>query len=115
MSRKVMKLSALPLMQTRKRVVAYARVSSGKDEMLHSLTAQVEYYRNLIQSNPNWQYSGVYADEAYTGTKGDRPEFTQLLSACRTGKLDMIITKSISRFARNTVTLLETVREFKNA
>jgi len=113
MSRKVIKLKALPLMQTRKRVAAYARVSSGKDEMLHSLAAQVEYYRNLIQSNPAWAYSGVFADEAYTGTKGDRPEFMQMLSACRVGKLDMIVTKSISRFARNTVTLLETVRELK--
>lgn len=113
MSRKVIKLNALPLMQTRKRVAAYARVSSGKDEMLHSLAAQVEYYRNLIQVHPEWEYCGVYTDEAYTGTKGDRPEFTQMLSACRAGKLDMIITKSISRFARNTVTLLETVRELK--
>ncbi len=113
MSRKVLKLTALPLMQTRKRVAAYARVSSGKDKMLHSLAAQVEYYRNLIQHHPEWEYSGVYADEAYTGTKGDRPEFTQLLSACRAGKLDMILTKSISRFARNTVTLLETIRELK--
>ena len=113
MSRKVIKLNALPLMQTRKRVAAYARVSSVKDEMLHSLAAQVEYYRNLIQVHPEWEYAGVYADEAYTGTKGDRPEFTQMLSACRTGKIDMIVTKSISRFARNTVTLLETVRELK--
>lgn len=113
MSRKVIKLNALPLIQTLKRVAAYARVSSGKDEMLHSLAAQVEYYRNLIQSHPEWEYAGVFADEAYTGTKSDRPEFTLLLSACRAGKLDMIITKSISRFARNTVTLLETVRELK--
>ena len=113
MSRKVIKLNALPLMQTQKRVAAYARVSSGKDEMLHSLAAQVEYYRNLIRVHPEWEYAGVYADEAYTGTKGDRPEFTLMLSACRAGKLDMIITKSISRFARNTVTLLETVRELK--
>ena len=113
MNRKVTKIKALPIIEARKRVAAYARVSSGKDEMLHSLAAQVEYYHNLIQSNPKWQYSGVYADEAYTGTKGDRPEFTQLLSACRAGKLDMILTKSISRFARNTVTLLETVRELK--
>ena len=113
MSRKVIKLNALPLMQTRKRVAAYARVSSGKEDMLHSLAAQVEYYRALIQVHPEWEYAGIFADEAYTGTKGDRPEFTQMLSDCRAGKLDMILTKSISRFARNTVTLLETVRELK--
>jgi len=113
MSRKVMKFNTLPHIQTRKRVAAYARVSSGKDKMLHSLAAQVEYYRNLIQVHPEWKYVGVYADEAYSGTKGDRPEITRLLSVCQAGKLDMIITKSISRFARNTVTLLETVRELK--
>ena len=113
MSRTVMKIKTLPTIQTRKRVAAYARVSSGKDEMLHSLAAQVEYYRSLIQVHPEWEYSGVYADEAYTGTKGDRPEFMQMLSACQAGKLDMIITKSISHFARNTVTLLETIRELK--
>lgn len=55
----------------------------------------------------------MYADEAYTGTKGDRPRFRQMLSDCRAGKIDLILTKSISRFARNTVTMLETVRELK--
>ena len=94
-------------------VAAYARVSSGKDEMLHSLSAQVSYYRELIESQPGWTFSGIYADEALTGTKDDRAEFQRLLAACRAGKVDMVITKSISRFARNTVTLLETVRELK--
>ena len=95
------------------RVAAYARVSSGKDAMLHSLSAQVSYYSNLIQKHPGWQYCGVYADEALTGTKDTRENFQRLLTDCRAGKLDLIITKSISRFARNTVTLLETVRELK--
>ncbi|NLT14852.1 MAG: recombinase family protein [Clostridiales bacterium] len=97
----------------RKRVAAYARVSSGKDAMLHSLSAQVSYYSNYIQRNPKWLYVGVFVDEAYTGTKDNRPEFQRLLTDCRNGAVDMIITKSISRFARNTVTLLETVRELK--
>ena len=97
-----------------KRVAAYARVSSGKDAMLHSLSAQVSYYSNLIQNHSGWQYVGVYADEALTGTKDNRENFQRLLADCRAGKVDMVITKSISRFARNTVTLLETVRELKN-
>ena len=95
------------------RTAAYARVSSGKDAMLHSLSAQVSYYNSFIQSNPEWLFCGVYADEALTGTKDNRENFQRLLSECRAGRIDLIITKSISRFARNTVTLLETVRELK--
>lgn len=96
------------------RTAAYAKVSNGKDAMLHSLSAQVSYYNSLIQSNPEWLFCGVYADEALTGTKDNRENFQRLLSECRAGHIDLIITKSISRFARNTVTLLETVRELKN-
>ena len=96
-----------------KRVAAYARVSSSKDAMLHSLSAQVSYYSNLIQNNNEWRYLGVYADEAITGTKDNREQFNKLLDECRNKKIDMIITKSISRFARNTVTMLETVRKLK--
>ena len=95
------------------RTAAYARVSSGKDAMLHSLSAQVSYYNDLIQSNPKWLFCGIFADEALTGTKDNRENFQKLLSECRAGHIDLIITKSISRFARNTVTLLETVRELK--
>lgn len=95
------------------RVAAYARVSTGKDAMLHSLSAQVSYYSNLIQKHPGWLYCGVYADEALTGTKDNRDNFQCLLEACRAGEIDMVITKSISRFARNTVTLLESIRELK--
>ena len=100
-----------PHQLTRKRTAAYARVSSGKDAMLHSLSAQVTYYSQKIQQNPEWQYCGVYADEDYTGTKDSRPEFQRLLADCRAGKIDIVLTKSISRFARNTVTLLEVLRE----
>ena len=96
------------------RVAAYARISSGKDEMLHSLSAQVSYYNDLIQKHHGWIFCGVYADEAITGTKADRENFTRLLEDCKAGKIDMVITKSISRFARNTVTLLESVRELKD-
>lgn len=106
-----------PLLQkppSKKRVAAYARVSSGKDAMLHSLSAQVSYYSEFIQNHRSWEYVGVYADEAITGTKEVRTEFQRLLDDCRNGKIDMVITKSISRLARNTVTMLETVRELKN-
>ena len=109
----IKKLPTLPMLQKKKQVAAYARVSSGKDAMLHSLSAQVSYYSAYIQKRPEWLYRGVYVDEAVTGTKTERPEFQRLLADCRAGKIDMIITKSISRFARNTVTLLETVRELK--
>jgi DNA invertase Pin-like site-specific DNA recombinase len=94
-------------------VAAYARVSSGRDASLHSLSAQISYYSGYIQKQRGWQYVGVYADEALTGTKKERPEFLRLIQDCRDGKIDIVITKSISRFARNTVTMLEAVRELK--
>ena len=97
----------------KKRVAAYAIVSCDKDTMLHSLAAQIDYYRKYIIRNPEWEFVGVYADEAKTGTKEDREQFQKLLSDCRSGLIEMVITKSISRFARNTVTLLGTVRELK--
>lgn len=104
----------IPAQPKARSVAAYARVSSGKDAMLHSLSAQVSYYSDLIQGHPGWLYCGVYADEALTGTKDDRTGFQHLLTECHAGNVDMVITKSISRFARNTVTLLETVRELKS-
>lgn len=113
MERTVQKVKFPPRQPKLKRVAAYARVSSGKDAMLHSLAAQVEYYSNYIRRHPGWEYVGVYADEAKTGTKDSREQFQQLLIDCKAGKIDHILTKSISRMARNTVTLLETVRELK--
>jgi len=103
-----------PLSEQLKRVAGYARVSSGKDAMLHSLSAQVSYFSEFIQKNRGWVYVGVYADEAKTGTKEERKGFQRLLADCQAGKIDLVITKSISRFARNTVTLLKTVRELKS-
>lgn len=114
MEKQVTRLAPKPRMERQKRVAAYARVSSGKDAMLHSLSEQISYYSEIIQREPSWMFAGVYADEAYTGTKEDRPEFQRLLADCRAGMVNMILTKSISRFARNTVTLLETVRELKD-
>ena len=112
--RKITKLESKAFLPVeRKRVAAYARVSSGKDAQLHSLSAQISYYNHYIGSRGDWRLVGIYADEALTGTKEDRPEFLRLLKDCRTGKIDLVITKSLTRLARNTVTLLETVRELK--
>ena len=102
------------VLEQRKRVAAYARVSTPKDTMLHSLASQIDYYRQMILGNPNWEFAGVFADEGKTGTKENREQFQELLEKCRSGCVDMVITKSISRLARNTVTLLETVRELKS-
>ena len=80
---------------SRKRVAAYARVSSGKDGMLHSLAAQVSYFSALIQSNAEWEYCGVYSDEAITGTKETREGFQKLLTDCRDGKIEIKTAKLI--------------------
>ena len=103
----------LPKLIARKKVAAYVRVSSGKEAMIHSLAAQADYYSTLISKENEWVFVGIYSDEAITGTKGDRKGFQQMLEDCKDGKIDIVVTKSISRFARNTVTLLETVRSLK--
>ena len=78
------------------RVAAYARVSRNKESLLHSFNNQVEYYRTYIQSRKDYIFKGVYADLGISGTKEDREEFNKLLDACRSGEIDLIITKSIS-------------------
>ena len=113
MPRTVEQIQFTPHMPKALRVAAYARVSCGKDAMLHSLAAQVDHYSTYIRHHPGWEYVGVYADEAKTGTRDSRENFQRMLADCRKGKINHIITKSISRFSRNTVTLLETVRELK--
>ena len=100
-------------MTRKKRVAAYARVSTDKDEAIHSLSAQISYFNNLITSHSDWEFVEIFADEGLTGTKDNRPEFQRMLEACREGRIDMILAKSITRFARNTLTLLETARELK--
>ena len=82
--------------------------------MLHSLANQVSYYQDYISSNHDWIFVGIYVDEGISGTKGDRPEFNRLIEDCKNHKIDLIITKSISRFARNTTLLLETTRLLKS-
>lgn len=113
MSKTITIMPTLPKLERKKRVAAYARVSCGKDAMLHSLSAQISHYSEFIQRHEDRLYVGVYADEAKTGTKDSRENFQRLIADCRAGKIDMVISKSISRFARNTVTLLQTVRDLK--
>ena len=110
----ITKIDALPQLERKLKVCAYARVSSGKDSMLHSLSAQVSYYNNLIQNTDGWEFVGIYADEAISGTKDTREEFNRMVEDARTGRIDLIITKAISRFARNTATLLTTIRELNS-
>lgn len=104
-----------PAIAARKKVAAYARVSMETERLNHSLSAQISYYSSLIQKNPEWEYAGVYADSFVTGTSTKhRAEFQCLVRDCENGKIDIVLCKSISRFARNTVDLLETVRHLKD-
>lgn len=104
----------VPIFKQKKKVAAYARVSRDTERLMHSISSQISYYSELIQKNPDWVYAGVYADYAITGTEtAHRDEFNRLIADAEAGKIDIILTKSISRFARNTVDLLETVRHLK--
>ena len=98
----------------KKKVAAYARVSMETEQLKHSLSAQISHYSELIQSNPEWEYVGVYADDGITGrnTKG-RKEFKRLIADCEAGNVDLILVKSISRFARDTVDTLRITRRLK--
>lgn len=96
------------------RTCAYCRVSSSSDEQLHSFETQYNYYSNYIQKNENWLFAGIYADDGITGTNLERrDDFNRLVEDCRRGRIDMILTKSVSRFARNTVDSIVTIRELK--
>lgn len=114
--RKISKIEpTLPIIPVRKKVAAYARVSRDTERLMHSVSAQISYYSTLIQKNSEWEYAGVYADCGISGTDtSKRTEFLRMLADCEAGKIDIVLTKSISRFARNTVDLLETVRHLKN-
>lgn len=108
------KVVVIPKLKQRKRVAAYVRVSMDKETMLHSFTAQASHYKELISKHKDWEFVDIYADYGISGTKVNRPEFIRMLDDCRLGKIDMIITKSISRFARNTALLLSTIRHLKS-
>lgn len=96
------------------RVAAYCRVSTDSEEQATSYEAQIEHYTNYIKSNPEWELAGIFADEGITGTNTKkREEFNRMIEECMQGKIDMIITKSISRFARNTLDCLKYIRQLK--
>ena len=98
----------------KKRVAAYCRVSTDSEEQLNSYGAQKSYYTQKIADSPDWEMAGIYADEGISGTSmKKRTEFKKMITACKRGRIDLIITKSLSRFARNTVDCLETVRLLK--
>lgn len=98
----------------RLRVAAYSRISEITERSPISLSTQVSYYQRLITDNPAWEYAGVYADAGISGTNTLRPQFQELLTQARNGHIDLILTKSISRFSRNTLDLLSIARELKD-
>lgn len=98
----------------KKRICAYARVSTDSEAQGESLENQIAYYENYICTNPEYEFAGIFADKGITGTKENRPEFQKMLELARQGEIDVILTKSISRFARNTTVMLEVVRELKD-
>ena len=96
------------------RVAAYCRVSTDRDEQESSYEAQVEHYTEFIDRNPEWQLAGIYADDGISGTNTKkREEFNRMIEDCMASKIDMVITKSISRFARNTLDCLKYIRQLK--
>lgn len=100
--------------QGRQRVAAYCRVSTDSEEQINSYEAQKEYYTQKIEENPDWELAGIFADKGLSGTSMKRrKEFNKMIAACKRGRIDTILTKSLSRFARNTVDCLETVRMLK--
>ena len=105
---------AAPRAKLEKRVAAYARVSLETDRLAHSLSAQTGYYSEFILKKPDWVLAGIYADSFISGTgTSNRADFKRLIQDCERGKIDIVLCKSVSRFARNTVDLLNTVRRLK--
>ena len=102
------------IIETRKRVAAYCRVSTDSKEQLTSYKMQKKVYTEMIQAKKEWCFAGIYADEGISGTRADkRTEFQRLMKDCKKGKIDYIITKSVSRFARNTAECIEFARQLK--
>ena len=99
---------------TKIRVAAYCRVSTEQDEQLNSFENQVTYYTEYINRNPNYELAGIYADEGISGTSTKRREqFNRMIADCEAGKIDLIVTKAVTRFARNVVDAISTVRKLK--
>lgn len=113
MASNVSLIKSVPKLTKKQRVAAYVRVSRDSDHMFHSFLAQVDYFKHLILSNKGWELVKVYADYGISGAREKRPEFDKMLEDCRSGKIDLILTKSVSRFARNTKVLLSSTRKLK--
>ena len=97
------------------RVAAYCRVSTDSDEQATSYDAQVEHYTEFIQKNPEWEFAGIFADRGISGTKDTiRPEFMKMIEHCQRHKIDLIFTKSLSRFSRNTLDSIKYIRLLKS-
>ncbi len=97
------------------RVAAYCRVSTESDEQATSYEAQIEHYTDYIANHPGWELAGIYADDGISGTNTKkREEFNRLIDDCMNGKVDLVVTKSISRFARNTLDCLKYIRQLKD-
>lgn len=111
----ISRFTATPINERKKRrTAAYARVSTDSEEQLTSYSAQVDYYTNYIKSRDDWEFVSVYTDEGITGTNTKHREgFKRMVADALAGKIDLIVTKSVSRFARNTVDSLTTVRQLK--
>ena len=113
-AKKSVETKSLSSIVKKRKVCGYARVSTDKEEQQSSYTAQVDYYTNLIKSNPSWEYVDLYSDEGISGTSmKHRDGFNKMIDDALAGKIDLIITKSVSRFARNTVDTLQTIRKLK--
>lgn len=118
--RVVTKIAANPLLASRQNpsrplnVAAYCRVSTDAEDQINSYNAQMSYYRDKIMKNPKWRYVDIYADEGITGTLAEkREDFIRMIGDCEKGKIDLILTKSVSRFARNVVDSLKYIRQLK--
>ena len=116
----VTKIAANPALAAKKNpnrplnVAAYCRVSTDDEDQINSYNAQVAYYREKIMQNPKWRFVDIYADEGITGTLANkRDDFMRMIKDCEKGKIDLILTKSVSRYARNVVDSLSYVRKLK--
>jgi len=101
-------------LRPKRKVAGYARVSTDSDDQYASYEAQVDYYTTMIKANAEWEFVGIYTDEGISGTSTNRREgFNRMIADALAGKIDLIVTKSVSRFARNTVDSLQTIRKLK--
>ncbi len=110
----VQRIDPIIVQNEKETMAVYCRVSTDSKDQLNSYQTQVAYYIDLITKNPEWELADIYADAGITGTSIDkRDEFKRMLADCRAGKIKRVLVKSVSRFVRNTLELLETTRELR--